>query len=254
MKDKEKILQIIEENYPEIAVMLIKELLEQEQEDPLKINKIKKILTVWEQGSIKPDYSAIYVYNDGPNDIKQLTLSYGFTEFGTLKKLVKNYADNPSGEYSDEFKKWSERIGEKPSIHSNTEFKNLLKKAGQDPIMQYEQDKLFEKVYIQPAIDWFKENGFTKPLSLLSIANEYLHSGSIMSFLRKRHSAYPPSKGGSEKEWIEAQNKVRHEWLRTHRRPILRNTVYRTQLILDLIEKGDWELNGKINTQGIIIE
>lgn len=252
-EEKNHILKLINENYPEIAVMLVANYLKEQESDPLKIEKIRKILTVWEQGSIKPDYSAIYIYNDGPGDIKQITVSYGFIEFGSLKDLVKNYA-NASGKYSKEFEKWVDRVGQKPSLHSNSEFKNLLKKAGDDPVMQEEQDKLFEERYIARAVEWGKEHGFTKPLSFLSIANEFLHSGSILSFLRKRHSAYPPSKGGKEEMWIKRQNEVRHEWLKTHRRPILRNTVNRTQLILDLISKGNWNLDGVITVEGLKVE
>ena len=56
-----------------------------------KKSLIKKILLAFEQSSSTIKYDKVYVYEDGPNDIKQITVSFGVTEYGNLKKLIKSY-------------------------------------------------------------------------------------------------------------------------------------------------------------------
>lgn len=251
MKDKEKILQIIEENYPEIAVMLIKELLEQEQKDSLKINKIMKVLNVFETGTLNQDYSSVFVMADGPNGIKQLTLGKGLTEFGNLPKLIEAYAE-ADGEFSEDLKPYVGRIGNKPSLHSDTQLKRILKEAGSDPVMQEAQNKIFSEKYWIPAKKFFDDNGFTEPLSMLVIADSTLHSGGIPSWLRKRFKETPPAAGGDEKTWISEYVRVRHDWLLS-KGGLLRKTVYRTNCFKEQIEKDNWNLEQPINANGIIV-
>ena len=52
---------------------------------------IKKILLAFEQSSTNIKYDKIYTFEDGPNDIKQITVSFGVTEYGNLKKMIKDY-------------------------------------------------------------------------------------------------------------------------------------------------------------------
>lgn len=247
----EQILSIIDKYSPEIAVILIKELLSDESED-LKEGKIVRILNVFENGSIERNYSGVFVFNDGPNSIKQLTYSIGFTEFGNLPKVVEEYASAP-GEFSEEFKKYVGRVGQPPSLHSSTEFKRLLKEAGSDLVMREIQDKIFAEKYLGPAKKFFEENKFTLPLSLLVIADSYLHSGSVLTFLRKRFKETPPLNGGDEKEWIKQYVNARHQWLSTHSRSILRKTIYRTNCFKEQISSDNWNLIGPVNANGIIV-
>ena len=255
MKDKEKILKIMDEHYPELAVMLIKEILTEDEEEPTKKNKILKVINVFETGKIEGDYSKISIFSDGPNNIKQIT--YGVrqtTEFGNLPDLIKDYVGS-NGEFSEDLAPYKDRIGQKPSLHPNSEFKRLLKLAGEDPVMRKCQDKFFDEKYWKRAENWFKENGFTSPLSMLVILDSYVHSGSILGFLRKRFSERPPASGGDERKWIEEYVNTRHKWLATHSsRPILRNTIYRTNCFKDIIRRGDWGLEEPINANGIIVD
>lgn len=250
---KEEILKIMDEHYPEIAVMLIKELLtEEEGGDPLKMNKIMRVLNVFETGTLKQDYSSVFVMPDGPGGIKQLTLGKGLTEFGNLPKLIERYAE-AEGEFSDELKPYVGRIGKKPSLHSDSNLKRILKEAGSDPVMQEEQNKIFAEKYWNPAKKFFDENGFTEPLSMLVIADSTLHSGSILSFLRKRFSERPPASGGDERKWISEYVRVRHDWL-WNKGSLLRKTTYRTNCFKDIIRRGDWNLDDPINANGIVVD
>jgi chitosanase len=222
------------------------------KDDVLQKNKILKIINIFETGSVKTDYSSVFVYNDGPNSIKQVTLGRGFTEFGNLAKVVNNYAD-AGGIFSKDFQKYVGRVGKGSSLHSDKNFTDLLKKSGSDPVMMDVQDKVFEDKYWTPALKFFNDNQFTHPLSLLVIFDSYLHSGSVLAFLRARFSEMPPSKGGNEKKWVEEYVRVRRNWLATHSRTILRNTVYRCDSFNDAIKKGNWDLSQPVNANGIIV-
>lgn len=59
------------------------------------------------------------------------------------------------------------------------------------------------------------KNGFSLPLSALVIYDSFIHSGSILYFLRKRFHEMPTAKGGDEKTWIRQYVGVRQNCLRT---------------------------------------
>lgn len=250
MKDKENILKIINDFDAETAVELIKALLE--DADPLKMGKIMKILNVFETGTLKQDYSSVFVYNDGPNKIKQITLGKGLTEFGNLPELIKNYSE-ANGIYSDSLKKYVGRIGSLPSLHGDSQLLDILNKAGSDPVMQKEQDKIFSKRYWEPAMSFFETNKFTEPLSLLVIADSTLHSGSVPYWIRRRFSERPPALGGDERKWISSYVKARHDWLWS-KGGLLRNTVYRTNCFKEQISRGNWDLSEPVSANGILVE
>src|SRR5260370_34186588 len=177
---------------------------------------------------------------DGPNGIRQVTLSIGFTQYGgNLGKVLVEY--NLRGGQLD-----AELSGYKMNnsgLPSNAQFKALLKKAGNDPVMQATQEDLYTSLYIGPAIKWAEAEGFVEPLSYLVICDSFLHSGSMLGFLRERFPEKTPKNGGDEKAWIKAYVRERDKWLGGHSNKLLRNTVYRTQYFRDLIALDDWGLD-----------
>lgn len=217
-------------------------------------NKILQILNVFETGSPEGDYGKISTFYDGPNRIRQIT--YGrsqTTEFGNLKELIQMYISN-GGKYAKLFLPYIDRIGKTPSLVTNSTFLNLLKNASKDPIMRSSQDDFFDIRYWNPAFEFFKENGFTYPLSMLVIYDSYIHSGGILRFLRQRFKEVPPAKGGDEKTWISQYVNTRHNWLATHSTiPILRKTIYRTNCFREQISKDNWDLSKPVNANGILI-
>ena len=212
-----------------------------------KKQKIMEVLNVFETGSKKGNYAAISIFSDGPNDMRQIT--YGrsqTTEFGNLKELIKDYVA-ANGKYSDDLEEYVDRIGKRPSLQTNSKFKDLLRKAGKDSVMHKVQDDFFTKRYWKPAKKWFEKNNFEHPLSMLVVYDSYIHSGGILSFLRKRFSATPEN----EKEWIRQYVETRHNWLKSHRRPILRKTIYRTNLFKALLRDENWGMNKSFRAQGV---
>lgn len=201
---------------------------------------IKKILLAFEQSSTNIKYDKVYKYDDGPNDIKQITLSFGITEYGNLRNFIKSYVFS-GGAHSKFFLDYIDKIG-RVSLVNNDDFVNKLKEAASDPKMQECQEKAYEDMYIDPAYNFCEKNKLEKNLSKLVIADSYLHSGSILSLLRNSFKETVPANGGNEQRWIESYVKARKNWLTNHSRKILNKTVYRMDFMIDRIEKGDWDL------------
>jgi chitosanase len=214
---------------------------------------IKKILLSFEQSSNTIKYDKIYLWNDGPKNIKQITVSFGITEWGNLKKLIDSYI-KLNGNLSDKFKTYLNKIGVE-SLANDNSFIELLKQAGKDPVMQMCQERAFDDMYIDPAYNFCLTNKLETPLSKLVISDSYLHSGSILSFLRNKFSEKIPANGGNEKIWTESYCKARKEWLENHTREVLRKTVYRMNFMLDRIKDNDWDLSkSSYNANGVKIE
>jgi chitosanase len=212
----------------------------------------EQVINVFETGKIEGDYGALVIFADGPHDIRQIT--YGrsqTTEYGNLEELVQMYVD-ANGTFSEKLRPFIEQIGVTPLVE-NQEFKQLLRDAGRkDPVMQRIQDDFFDKRYFQPAMGWADTNEFMLPLSALVIYDSFIHSGSILDFLRKRFPEVPPAKGGNEKTWIQQYVDVRQNWLATHPRKVLQNTVYRTQCFKREIARDNWDLSQvPVNANGV---
>jgi len=207
-----------------------------------KKSLIQKIVNVFESGSPEGKYDTLVIYDDGVNNTHQIT--YGrsqTTEQGNLRQLIEMYVEN-NGKYAVDFVPYLEKIGSE-SLVDDENFKRLLKEAAQkDRMMRDTQDKFFDQFYWQPAVEFSKRNNFKLSLSMLVIYDSYIQSGSIPMFLRKRFKELTPVNGGDEKKWIESYVDVRHQWLKYHERPILRKTIYRTQVFINEMERGNWDL------------
>lgn len=204
------------------------------------VNYIRRILSVAETDKPVWNPSAVYKYNDGPNQTPQWTLSIGFTEMGgNLKPVIERYIEL-GGTLAIQLVPYLAVIGKKHI--TDPEFKKLLQKAGKEPAMVQAQHEIFDEKYLGPAFKWAKKYGFTKPLSFLVIADSFLHSGSMLNFLTEKFPEKKPIDGGDEDLWIAAYLKARRAWLAGHSNPILRGTVYRADCYLCEIERDNWLL------------
>jgi chitosanase len=119
----------------------------------------------------------------------------------------------------------------------------LISAARQDEIMRSSQDEFFDSVYWKPAETWFKVNGFKLPLSMLVIYDSFIHSGRMRDDIRQSFQELPPARGGEEKAWTKAYVNARHSWLSNRENPLLRKTIYRTQTLINEINRGNWNLD-----------
>lgn len=222
--------------------------------DASKKQLMWKIIHVFENDNQSPnrDYSTIYIYADGPRDVRQVTLGAGITEYGNMKKLIRIYI-NDSGILANEFSSYVDKIGKTPLVDDKA-FRALLVRASkEDQIFRTAEDKILEDRYYAPAFKFFEAGGFSSPLSLAVILDSFVHSGSIPDFLRSRFPAKLPSKGGSENEWISQYLNVRRAWLAGHSRKILRGTVYRADFFISVLNKKNYDLNLPLSPNGVKI-
>lgn len=221
---------------------------------PANKSLCERVLNAFETGSAEGDYSAIAIFHDGPHGIRQIT--YGrsqTTEYSKLKDLVTRYV-NANGRFSADLAPFIPKIGN-IALVDNEPFKDLLRRAGRDdPIMESVQDRFFDERYYLPALKWAQGFGFKDALSFLVIYDSFVHSGSILPFLRARFPEVPPASGGDERTWISQYVNVRQEWLANHSNPELHPTVYRTKCLRFEIDRGNWDLSLiPINANGILV-
>jgi chitosanase len=189
----------------------------------------ERVINVFETGTIQGKYGAISIFEDGPNDIRQIT--YGrsqTTEYGNLRELVQMYVE-AAGRFSEDLREFVPLIG-RTALVDNSRFKDLLRRAGAEaPVMRQTQDVFFDRRYFQPALRWADQNGFTRALAALVIYDSFIHSGGILDILRARFPERTPARGGDEQVWIRQYVDARHNWLLNHHRPAVRASAYRTR-------------------------
>jgi chitosanase len=217
---------------------------------------IRSILSVAETGKPEWDPSAVYIYDDDNRfspPRKQLTLSIGFTESGNLKKVLERYCSE--GGLEQPIRKFLPDLGDrnKETLSGNKTFIKLLKSAGTEPLMQRIQREEFDRMYLGPAFEWGKTYGFTLNLSMLTIADSYLHSGSMLGFLMAKFPEKKPVAGGDEKTWITEYLNARKNWLANHSNRILTGTVYRANCYLIEVAKGNWDLLTPVVMNGVSV-
>jgi chitosanase len=212
--------------------------------DAATVNYIRRILSVAETGAEQWPPGAVYIYNDGPGGMRQVTLSIGFTEMGgNLKKALERYCEL-GGALAIALRSYLSNLGDTHHPHAgDSHFIQLLHDAGKEEAMAKAQIEMFEKLYMKPAFDWASEYGFKLPLSYAVIADSFLHSGSMLGFLMNSFSERKPNAGGDEKTWIGEYLKARKHWLANHSNHLLRNTVYRVNCYLQEIEDENWNLS-----------
>lgn len=209
-----------------------------------------RILNAFENdsGSPETDYKSVYIYRDGNDKRKQVTLARGFTDDGgNLKKVVERYIAK-GGSLS---KLFQDRLGKfgKGVLHTDQEFIGALHTAAAEPAMQQAQDEIFDEVYLQPALRWAQGFKFEQPLSVGVIVDSFLHSGTMTRFLMAKFTEHKPSDGGDEKKWMTSYLHERLAWFERVTGP-LHNTTYRPKFFLGQIATNNWEMHCPLVANG----
>lgn len=195
-----------------------------------------------DSGSPETEYNKIYIYHDGPNDIKQVTLARGYTECGGSLWKVFEYYKQFGGKNADKLLSYK-KDNCKEILSNNMDFlKLIIQSAKEDKSFRDAEDKVFDDVYWNKGLDYFNKGKFKENLSLAVIQDSILHSGSILKKLTNKFAEKRPVDGGNERKWITAYVKARFNWL-SHASQLLRNTVYRPKFFLGEIKKENWALS-----------
>lgn len=202
---------------------------------------IQRIVNTFETGIPEGRYEALVRQPDGPGGRVQISFGKSqATEHGGLGALLEAYCAAPGHQVS-ELAAYLPQIG-RVALADDARFITLLMRAAQDPMMRVTQDAFFETAYLEPALAWARRQDFALPLSALVIYDSFIHSGSVLMFLRRRFAERPPGQGGDERAWIQAYLETRHDWLEGHRNRLVRNSAYRTRDMLREVARQNWDL------------
>lgn len=223
-------------------------------------NKIQAVLNVFEGSEPnETKYDGVYIFPDGKGGRRQVTLGIGFTEDswsggGSLGAVLNIYVTS-QGKYAGLFAPYLKKIGT-GTLHKDEVFKNLLKTAAQNDVLFCDcQDHTYKALYVYPARYIADDLDLTLALSVLVVQDSKLHGS--FDTVRGLFRENPPSKGGDEKAWVKAYCTARRTWWMNHPKNPWRGqegkATYRMDCFLDAINKGNWELNLPINTNGVKI-
>ena len=156
---------------------------------------------------------------------------------GSLGKLCRLYATKGGTRIPETLIQMAEK--KDPALNTSKEFRAAWSAAATDPLMQEAQDEYFYGAYQLPGERWCKTYGFNLPLSIAVVMDSMIHGAfnAVAAMVKAPHD---------EKKWITEYVKLRRVWLATHKNPVLHTTVYRMDTFLNLIEKGNWTLEGPI--------
>lgn len=213
------------------------------------------ILSIFETGSVSPDYSAVAVLADGAG------ISYGkhqATDGGqSLDAIVAAYIETGS-KYAEHLRPFLPRLRDDETRTVDpknlpdwvTELMGILGLAGTDDVMQGLQDSIFDERYWQPCAVECQAMGLKRALSWALIYDTAIHSGGpgdqtkdAIWKIRKRFAGSPPSGGGDEKAWARAYAEARYDWLATHPSGArVQMTKARPKAFLKLMDEDNWKL------------
>ncbi len=203
-------------------------------------DRIIAILNAFERDDAKQETERgkIYIYRDGPNKTKQVTLDRGYVESGSLWNVFEQYKKN-GGANANKLLSYKNQKG-KQTLPNDKEFlKLIIDSAKNDKDFQDAEDKVFDELYWNKGVEYFSRGGFQENLSLAVIQDSILHSGGMLKFLTNKFPEKRPIDGGDEKKWIKAYLIARLNWL-SNAGDLLDNTIYRPQFFLREIKRGNW--------------
>ena len=212
----------------------------------------RKIINCFENGKAESDYSSVYIYRDGPGQVRQITLGFGITQYGNMRRLLEIYK-NDGGKFADKLSPYISKMTSSSTVNDKQFIADLQKASREDPIMRAAEDKVYEDVYLKGAIKFCEDNGFETPMGFAVILDGYIQSGKILDTIRARFDAKTPKNGGDEKVWLYEYCKARRSWLANHSRTILHGTVYRMDFFLKQMQSDNWNLVGEMRPNGVKI-
>jgi chitosanase len=222
---------------------------------------IDSVLSIFETGRVPTpsSYSTCTILSDGAG------ISYGKHQStdrsGSLDKIIDLYIQQ-GGKCAEELKQFLPKLAANET--SKLDPKNIpswakyligvLKEAGKDPVMQAAQDSIFDSCYWTPAVGHSAAIGLTTALGHLVVYDTCIHSGpGGVAVIRARFPEASPSNGGDEKAWVTAYIYARRAWLAGKSNPLVQKTVYRQDVLIEIVKSGNWDLKTPLTVRGVKI-
>lgn len=211
------------------------------------------IINIFETSSAKGNYGAVTLLSGDPGH-----LTYGRSQTtlgsGNLFLLIKAYCNAPGAEFSADLLPSLPRLVDKDlTLDHDARFRSLLRQAGNDPVMQEEQDKFFDRVYWTPAVVAATNLGLSSALGVTTVYDSTVH-GSWKLMRDRTIEKFGTVAAKGERAWITHYLNVRRDWLANHSLTILHKTVYRMDALKKLVDQGAWELPLPLTVRGVLID
>lgn len=200
----------------------------------------KAIVNIFETGSVRGQYGAVTVL---PGDTGRLTYGRSQTTLGSgnLHLLIARYCATVGARFGARLRAWLPALAARSAaVDTDGKLHNLLRACADDPVMRDVQDDFFDETYWQPALRAASRLGIRSPLGVAVVYDSWVHGS--WAPLRDRASAGGALQQVGEHEWVQRFVRLRREWLGTHPNALLRQTVYRMDAFLRLIEQDAWGL------------
>src|SRR5881396_3405058 len=108
-----------------------------------------------DSGSPETEYDKIYLYHDGTNKVKQVTLARGYTECGGALWKVFEYYQESGGQNADTLLSYKKQSC-KGILANDKEFLNLIITSAQNEnVMREAEDKTFDDLYWNKGQSYF---------------------------------------------------------------------------------------------------
>jgi hypothetical protein len=218
---------------------------------------IDNIVSVFETG--RPISDASYsLVSASPRD--PAILSYGLHQSalasGGLRRVIMRYRATAGALHAAEFDLFMEDITTaNRTLAADTAFRALLQQAGADPAMQAAQ-AAESLLYMQPAFDLAKQQGFTQPLSYAAIYDAAIQSGmtGVNRFAATATAERGQPSAANEQVWIRAFIEARRAWLAGNANAAVRNSASRAQAFAALDRDGKWDLAPPVGIKAIALD
>jgi chitosanase len=211
------------------------------------------IVNIFETGRAGGDYGAVTLLRNDPGH-----LTYGRSQTtlasGNLFLLIKGYCErtDAQADTADALRPFLAALA-KPdlALDTNMTLREALRDAGDDPAMVDEQDRFFDRHYLNPAFRAAEARGITTALGQAVVYDSKVHGS--FERIAARVGSTIGSGGDDERAWVAKYVSARDNWLRTHGNPLLRKTVYRMEAFTQLIKDAKWELPLDLKIRGVTI-
>jgi chitosanase len=225
---------------------------EKKQKKELQKRVAQAIVNIFETGKAQGEYGQVTLL---AGDSGHLTYGRAQTTLGSgnLFLLIKDYCEAEGAQFAEELHPFLERLLRRDtSLDRDTSFRSLLRQAGDDPVMHNTQDRFFDRVYWNPAVNACGTD-ITTALGTAVVYDSHIH-GSWVRMRDRTNANHGTVQRLGEKSWVGEYVETRRAWLANHPNTLLRKTIYRMDTFRNLIAQGKWDLSLPLHVRGVRID
>jgi len=210
------------------------------------------IVNIFETGKVRGEYGQVTLI---PGDPGHLTYGRSQTTLasGNLHLLIKDYCETPGAALASRLRRYLPGLAARDTaLDTDMTLRAMLEEAGDDPVMCDCQDRFFDRVYWNVAVQRAANVGIATALGSSVVYDSTIHGAwSVVQARTSERHGNPADVG--EEAWVTDYVAERRDWLATHPKPVLHATVYRMDAFQQLIQAGSWVLPLPLRVRGATI-